>query len=221
MLQALVAAKSAGVQCTVLPLREALVRPFVLCAFLALSTPLTAQTSRRTADQIESAFNAHKGEFDYLLGDWEFTGVSKERGNMRGYWSAVKLGEGQILDEYRVVGARGETNYVTTTLRNYNGAAERWEIVSADAGRGLLDIGQGRKTGGDMVIAQVIGVAGGAPALWGIRYYNIRPDGFSWTADRSNDGGKTWIKKFQTIEARRIGPARAITALAPVRNTKP
>ena len=191
MLQALVAAKSAGVQCTVLPLREALVRPVVLCVFLTLTTPLTAQTSRRTAEQIEAAFNAHRGEFDYLLGDWEFTGVSKERGNMRGYWSAVKLGEGQILDEYRVVGARGETNYVTTTLRNYNGAAERWEVVSADAGRGLLDIGQGRKTGGDMVIAQMIGVAGGAPALWGIRYYNIRPDGFSWTADRSNDGGKT------------------------------
>src|SRR5712671_1203436 len=71
MLHALVAAKSAGVQCTVLPLREALVRPVVLCVFLTLTTPLTAQAGRRTAEHIEAAFNAHRGEFDYLLGDWE------------------------------------------------------------------------------------------------------------------------------------------------------
>lgn len=192
-------------------------RPVVLCVFLALTTPLTAQTSRRSAEQIDAAFNAHKDEFDYLLGDWEFTAMSKERGRMRGFWSAVKLDEGQILDEYRVIGAGGETYYVTTTLRNYNGAADRWELVSADAGRGLLDIGQGRKAGAEMVIAQTVGVASGAPSLWRIRYYNIRPDGFSWTADRSNDGGKTWIKRFQTIEARRIGPARTIAALAPAR----
>lgn len=196
-------------------------RPVVLCVVLALTTPLTAQTSRRSTEQIEVAYNAHKGEFDYLLGDWEFTAVSKERGKMRGYWSAVKLDGGQILDEYRLVDASGETSYVTTTLRNYNGAAERWELVSADAGRGLLDIGQGRKAGSEMLIAQTFGVAGGAPSLWRIRYHNIRPDGFSWTGDRSNDGGKTWIKNVQTIEARRIGPARTIGALAPARNKKP
>ncbi len=195
-------------------------RPVVLCVFLALTSPLTAQTSRRSAEQIDAAFNVHKGEFDYLLGDWEFTAVNKQWGRLRGYWSAVKLGGGLILDEYRVIGAGGETTHVTTTLRNYNGAAERWELVSADAGRGLLDIGQGRKSGSEMVVAQTIGVAGGEPSLWRIRYYNIRPDGFSWTADRSNDGGKTWIRKFQTIEARRIGPARTISALAPARNKK-
>jgi hypothetical protein len=203
------------------PLGEAPVRPVVLCAVLALTTPLLAQTSRRSAEQIETAFNAHKGEFDFLLGDWEFAAVSKERGKMRGYWSAVKLNEGQILDEYRVVSASGETSYVTTTLRNYNGAAERWELVGADAGRGLLDIGTGRKAGSEMLIAQTVGVAGGEPSLWRIRYHNIRLDGFSSTADRSTDGGKTWIKNFQTIEARRIGPVRTIGALAPARSKKP
>lgn len=195
-------------------------RPVVLYVFLALSSPLTAQTSKRSAEQIDAALNAHKGEFDYLLGEWEFTAVNKQRGKLRGNWSAVKLAEGLILDEYRVVGASGDTSSVTTTLRNYNGAAERWELVSADAGRGLLDIGQGRKSGSEMVVAQTIGVAGGEPSLWRIRYYNIRADGFSWTADRSNDGGRTWIRRFQTIEARRIGPPRTISALVPARNKK-
>jgi hypothetical protein len=48
--------------------------------------------------------NGAEKEFDYLLGDWEFTSEDKEHGKLRGYWSAVKLAEGQILDEYRVVG---------------------------------------------------------------------------------------------------------------------
>lgn len=193
-------------------------RFLILLVLLGFSSSLTAQTSKRSPEQIEASFNAHKGEFDYLLGDWEFTAVNKQWGNMHGYWSAVRLDEGQIVDEYRIVGDSGETYYVTTTVRNYNGAAERWELVGADAGRGLLDVGTGRKVGNEMHIEQTFGVAGGEPSVWRIRYYNIRPDGFSWTADRSPDAGKTWVKDFQTIEARRIGPARTIGALAPARN---
>jgi hypothetical protein len=69
---------------------------------------------QRTPEQIEASFNEHKGDFDYLLGDWEFTADSKEYGKHGGYWSAVKLAEGQVLDEYRVTGDKGETYYVTT-----------------------------------------------------------------------------------------------------------
>jgi hypothetical protein len=172
----------------------------------------------RTAEQIQAAFEAHKGEFDYLLGDWEFTGTSREYGKIRGYWSAVRLEEGQILDEYRVVGDQGETYYVTTTLRNYNGALDRWELVGADGGAGLQDVGTGRREGAEIRIEQTFGVAAGRPSLWRIRYHNIRPDGFSWTADRSMDGGKTWVTDHQQLEVRRLGPPRSLGALAPARN---
>jgi hypothetical protein len=30
------------------------------------------------------------------------------------------------------------------------------------------------------------------PSTLRIRCYDIQPDRFSWTADRSTDGGKTW-----------------------------
>ncbi len=192
----------------------------LLFSTVTLTSPLLGQTAPRTDVQIDSALAAHKAEFDYLLGDWEFTAVSKQFGTFRGYWSAVRLDEGQILDEYRVVGDSGETYYVTTTLRNYNGVADRWELIGADAGRGLLDFGTARKVGTEMHIEQRFGVAAGAPWLTRIRYYNIRPDGFSWALDRSNDSGKTWIKDWQTIEARRIGPARSMGALAPARNKR-
>ena len=190
----------------------------VLAATAAGAAPLQAPgTARRTAEQIQASYDAHKGEFDYLLGDWEFTATSQEYGKFNGYWSAVRLDKGQILDEYRVVGDEGQTYYVTTTLRNFNGALDRWELVGADGGSGLQDVGTGRKEGDEIHIEQTFGVAAGTPSLWRIRYYDIRPDRFRWTADRSPDGGKTWTRNFQQIEARRIGPARSMPALTTVK----
>jgi hypothetical protein len=190
----------------------------LLAGMIAIAAPLSSQaTARRTREQIQASFDAHKGEFDYLLGDWEFTSVSHEFGPGRGYWSAVRLAEGQILDEFRVVGDSGQTYYVTTTLRNYNGAADRWELVGADAGTGLQDVGTGHRVGAEMHIEQTFGVARGTPAVLRIRYYDIQSDRFSWSGDRSTDGGKTWVADFLKIEARRIGPSRSLPPLAPAR----
>jgi hypothetical protein len=151
---------------------------------------------------------APENDFDYLLGDWEFTANSKEWGKFHGLWSAVRLDEGQILDEYRIVGGDGKTIYVTTTVRNYNKRLNRWELVGIDAGNGLQDIGTGKRAGAEMHIEQKYGTS-----LWRIRYYDIGADRFSWTADRSMNDGKTWTTAYQTIEARRIGAARSLPPL--------
>jgi hypothetical protein len=78
-------------------------------------------------------------------------------------------------------------------------------------------MGTARKVGAEMHIEQKFGVTTDKPSISKIRYYNIRPDSFSWSADRSMDGGKTWVKNFQTIEARRTGPPRSLGALAPAK----
>lgn len=217
--------------------------PFVCAAFLYAASPADAQDAKaapkgaapphaaprhvvpkqnvpkRTPEELKKLWEQHQGDFDYLLGDWEFTNVDKEHGKGRGYWSAVRLGEGaEILDEYRVVGDNGDTYYVSSTIRAYNAALDRWELISADQGRGLHDFGTARKSGAEMHIEQTFGVMSQQPAVWRIRYYNITPDSFSWTADRSVDGGRTWEKEHLTIEARRIGPARRLPPLAPARN---
>src|SRR3954463_2697707 len=96
-------------------------RRVFMCCVLLSATAASAQVSdKRTPEQTQASYEAHKGDFDYLLGDWEFTAVSREFGNFRGYWSAVRLDEEQTLDEYRAVGDKGETYYVTSSLRNYN-----------------------------------------------------------------------------------------------------
>ena len=76
-------------------------RHTLLVAMVALAPALSAQaTGQRTREQIRASYDAHQGAFDYLLGDWEFTSVSREFGKGRGYWSAVRLAEGaQVLDE--------------------------------------------------------------------------------------------------------------------------
>lgn len=191
----------------------------MLTSMLVIVAPLPAQTSvGRTPEQIKASYDAHQGDFDYLLGDWEFTAMNKQYGAMRGFWSAVRLSEGApILDEYRVVGDSGETWYVTNTLRVYNAVLERWELVSTEGGTGLQNVGTGHRVGGEMHIEQRFGVMSPNPSLWRIRYYNIRPDGFSWTADRSPDDGKTWVADYLRIEARRIGPPRHLDSRAPPR----
>ncbi|MGH7663107.1 MAG: hypothetical protein ACRENI_02235 [Gemmatimonadaceae bacterium] len=190
----------------------------LLTAMLAAAAPLSAQPHGRSAEEMRASYAAHKGDFDYLLGDWEFTTVSREYGEGRGYWSAVRLAEGQILDEYRIVGDSGETYYVTTTVRAYNAALDRWELIGMDAGAGLQDTGTGQRVGAEVHIEQRFGVMSAEPSVWRIRYHDIRPDRFSWTADRSIDGGRTWEREHVRIEARRIGPPRVLGPLAPARN---
>lgn len=188
---------------------------FLMLAVAAgLSAPAFAQSDiDKRREQRQALLEKHKGDFDYLLGDWEFTAENAEFGKIRGYWSAMRLSGGQILDEYRVVGPKDETYYVTTTIRAYNAGLDRWELIGMDGGGGLQDFGTAQREGGEMRIEQRFGVSGLYPSFWKIRYRNIRPDAFSWSADRSLDDGKTWTKNHQTLEARRIGPARSLPAL--------
>lgn len=189
--------------------------PALIIALVTASTsPLPAQAPNRTEAQRDSLYAAHKGDFDYLLGEWKFTSVSKEWGKGQGYWTAVRLGESaDLLDEYRVVGDSGETYVLLHTLRAYNAALDQWELVSSDDMTGLKDAGTGQRVGAEMHIIQKFGVSTGKPTVWRITYYDIRPDRFSWRADVSKDDGKTWEADFLTIEARRIGPPRTMPAL--------
>lgn len=191
----------------------------VLCA--ALGTDALAQAlPRRSEDEMKALYDKHQRDFDYLLGDWEFTSDNKEYGKARGFWSAVRLAPGgEILDEYRIVGDSGETWYVSATIRSYNAVLDQWELISTDRGRGLHDFGTARRVGPDMHIEQTFGVMSDQPSHWRIRYYNIQADRFSWKADRSTDSGKTWTTDYLRIEARRLGPARELGALAPARKS--
>ena len=161
------------------------------------------------------AFAQSPHDFDYLIGDWQFTANSQQFGQFHGLWSAVRLDDGNVFDEYRVTGDKGETYYVTRTLRAWNARTKQWELVSTDNGGGLQNAGTAHRDGEEMRIEQKFGATSDKPVLARIRYYNIRLDAFSWVMDRSADNGKTWIKDFQKIEAKRIGAARDLALTTP------
>src|SRR5213080_2843515 len=126
----------------------------MVVTLLAVS-PLLAQTpAKKTPEQMQASFNAHKGDFDYLLGDWQFVADNKQFGKSNGRWSCVKTATGQLLDEYRLVDDKGSTFYVTSTIRNYNAPADRWELIGMDASNGLQDFGTAQKVGSEMHIEQ-------------------------------------------------------------------
>src|SRR5438045_2179519 len=93
-----VAGVRAGMQLS--PMRHT---TLVLCSGIVLGViiapALSAQaTGGRTAEQIRASYDAHHADFDYLLGDWEFTAVNRQYGTSRGFWSAVRLDDGQDVD---------------------------------------------------------------------------------------------------------------------------
>jgi hypothetical protein len=182
---------------------------------VAIMSALYGQTSaKKTPEQLQALYEQHKGDFDYLLGDWQFTADNKQYGKSNGRWSAVRLATGQILDEYRLVDDKGATFYVTATIRNYDAIYDRWELIGMDDRNGLQDFGTAQRVGQEMRIEQKFGVSAGNPTTMRIRYYNIQPNSFSWAGDQSTDNGKTWVKDYLRIEARRIAPARTMPPLA-------
>jgi hypothetical protein len=206
-----------------IPGRSIIITIISLCAALtSAQTPAT-----QTPEQMQASYDAHKGDFDYLLGDWEYSADSRDYRKFRGYWSAVRLDGGEILDDYRVVGDKGQTFYVTSTVRSYNKMLDRWELVGMAAGNGLQDVGTARRVGAEMHIEQRFGVGTDRPTTLRIRYFNIQADRFSWTADRSTDGGKTWEFLYSCRraiigsirEARRAGTTHA-NAATPTRMTE-
>ena len=168
---------------------------------------------RKSNEQIAALQKAHQHDFDYLLGDWEFTGENS-KGKFRGLWTAVRLPEtGQIFDEFRLFSTTGDI-FVTTSWRAYNAIEDRWEIVSVDnRGTGLQNFGTAHVDGNEMRVEQKFGFGTALSWTSRIRYYNIQPDQFSWISDRSVDNGNTWIKGSQRIEAHRIGKPRSLEPL--------
>jgi hypothetical protein len=188
----------------------------ICCCVLA--APLAAQpATSKTQEELDALYAAHEADFDYLLGDWEFTAESAQFGEFRGYWSAVRLDGGQILDEYRVVGDDGSTFFLTTTIRAYNALLDRWELIGMDQGNGLQDFGTAQRDGDELRLEQRYGALGPNPTIRRITYSKIAPDSFSWASDLSTDDGKTWAVNDLRIEAHRIGAPRLLGPLAVAR----
>jgi hypothetical protein len=151
-------------------------------------------------------------DFDFLVGEWDFVETFKGTGpggraQVRGRWTGRKIADGSaIADEFRVFGPDNRsTEFLTATFRIYDSETGEWTYRGVDTARGRWLEGRGRAANGQIQLEQR-GAArpDGSRQISRFRYYDIKPDRFSWAMDVSVDEGKTWITDAIRIEATRV-----------------
>jgi hypothetical protein len=177
------------------------------------SAPAVAQPTMNRDAALQAALEAHQHDFDYLLGDWSFVAKNRQGGSFHGHWIAERLPGGQILDEFRIESPSGA--HSVFTVRAYNAALGRWDIVTLNRVAGLGHVGTAQKVGTEIVADQNVGSEDAHPTIWHIRYHDISASHFLWDADQSYDAGKTWDRDFMTIEAHRVAPPHTFGSLVP------
>ena len=146
--------------------------------------------------------------FDFVLGDWDITMLVMPEGSTvgrRAVSHAHRILDGTaVLDEIRHVDDDGEVNFRGASFRTYLPDRDRWYVLWMMANvEGYSELhaqlvdgelhteGRGRDPGGALVERG--------------RYHDISRDGYSFTLERSYDGGETWVRPFVAYRAVRRG----------------
>jgi len=147
-------------------------------------------------------------QFDYLLGDWTFSAVWRTPNGERsggGTWKAHKAFDGfGIVDEWRVIdSSSGITTYLGATVRIYSPGKRRWEMRYLNAFAGTWHEQYAEWRDAEMHLWWS-GTDQLGEFQMRVVYYDITQDSFRWKADRSYDGGVTWIDNWLTMEVTRV-----------------
>jgi hypothetical protein len=149
--------------------------------------------------------------FDFLLGEWEIEMLVMPEGTTVGRRAKSQvrriLDGTALFDEIRHLDEAGQVNFRGASFRTYVPDSEAWYVVWMMANvEGYSELraevvdgevrtnGRGRDPGGELMEQG--------------RYYDISAEGYSFTLDRSYDGGKTWIRPFVSYRATRRVSAR-------------
>ena len=144
-------------------------------------------------------------DYDALIGVWEFRfqwrGDDGSFGSpFRGHWSFEKKPGGMLIeDHWRADNPSQPMGVSTYTYRTFDPKRKRWQMLGTNSLGGEFALGLTWAVGNERFAVQHYG-----PAIMRIRYLAIEPNHFLWRADRTVDGGKTWLRDAWTMEATRI-----------------
>lgn len=148
-------------------------------------------------------------QFDFLLGAWDFTYTVKNPDgrlatSSKGRWTARKTADGHAIeDTWILLDDTGKPrNAGLLTVRAYNRAAGKWQYRTLNLTSGAWQAGTGEQVDTEMHLIQSPAQENPDGNWLRIRYYDIKPDSFSWIADVGD--GKTWIPELMRIEAKRV-----------------
>jgi hypothetical protein len=146
--------------------------------------------------------------FDFLLGEWDLEFAVLPAGSTvgrRATLDARRILDGEaIFDEIRHVDEAGRVNFRGAAFRTYLAEMDRWYVLWMMARvEGCTEL-EARLAGGE-VHTSGKGKDPTGELLERGRYHDVSRDAFSFTLDRSNDGGQTWIRPFVAFRATRRG----------------
>lgn len=148
-------------------------------------------------------------QFEFLIGAWKAQGTrfSPTGEIMLKYdatWRAEYLHDKRmVLDDFSVLAPNGQELSSFVTLRTYAEATGRWEIAGIGALQPAM-VGKwfGSWADGEMRLNAEATAPDGRIVLNRIRFFDIRPDSFSWESHNSFDGGATWVKAASLLAQR-------------------
>jgi hypothetical protein len=170
----------------------------------AIDVPDTLGANVNVADSLKSLGTI--GDYDALVGMWEFTFQSREPDGsfgapFKGHWTFEKKGDGGIIeDHWRPDNPMMPMQSSLYTYRIFDPEQKMWRIVGANSRGGSVIPG---RTWADAEGRD--GIEWYGNVLVRFRYFAITPTHFLWRQDQSRDGGKTWILDTGMMDARRIG----------------
>lgn len=148
-------------------------------------------------------------QFDFLIGEWSVDAIRfREDGaplfKYKALWSAVALNGGRmVMDDFRALGPNGQAVSSFVTLRTYSEVTNRWELAGLQALQPSAPTDwHGVARDGEMLLDATAQTPAGGTVKTRIRFFNIRPDSFSWESTMSLDDGKNWRKTAELAATR-------------------
>ena len=148
-------------------------------------------------------------DYDALLGEWHFRFQPRgEDGTFypafTGHWTFEKKPGGMLIEDlWRADDSSESMDAGTYTYRVFHPQRKIWQMLGTNTKGGEFALGLTWSNGTDRFAIQRYG-----SAIMRIRYLALGPNRFLWRADRSTDGGKSWLLDVWTMEATRVGGGR-------------
>ena len=192
----------------------------IIAFLIATSAPAQNQGPARRAIGLPDTLGANfpvtdtlsgksaPADYDFLVGTWRFTFQARNQDGsftppFTGHWVFTKKetgGQGVLIeDHWRPDDASSTWDAGTWTYRAYNPKRKIWEMQGINTNNGAWQPGLMWSAGADRLLTEWYG-----PMLVRFRYFAIEPEKFLWRADATFDRGKTWLRDYWTMEARRI-----------------
>ena len=157
------------------------------------TTPVSAPSPAPSAPRY-SCDTLESKQFDFWLGDWEYP-LPQGKGVNR----VTKILGGCVVFENFGDGSPNTLN--GHSVSTFDRATKKWKQTWVDNTASYLDFSGGMENG-KMIFTREATV-GGKKVMQRMIWFNIEKDRFSWSWDRSDDGGKTW-KVLWPLEYTRV-----------------